>query len=388
MKWIKTIITSLTLVFILGTYAIAHYFFKKREIESYEAFYQKEEKTAREIIGSTFDSNTIEPNLNQERIKVLVVEGGGAKGLYALRILNYLEKKTGKPISELYDVMGGTSIGSLLVSLLSTPQDGKPKFTAREILDVFSKVAHTTLDPSLGRKILTGFGILSPILNNQKYIQKLEEVYGHIRLSETLNHLILYGFNYNSNQLIAFDNRGSPLNYADPLLYQLIGGTTSPWGFAPPNRLIFNYEHNPQFVGDAALVLNSPLFAIILEVSKIYPNKKLLITHITLSPKELEYTTDFNYFEGSAIALKYLRTFIGEARNQLIRHWIDILSKTTIYKFDNLLEVGINQNNEWSNIDSLDFSERNLKKIDKFARHILNVNKEALDAVASELLKD
>lgn len=388
MNWFKTIITSLSLLVLVGTFSVAHLIYKNHEMKSYEAFYQKEEKIAREVIGSSFNPETVEPNQNQERIKVLVIEGGGAKGLYALRILNYLEKKTGKPISELYDVMGGTSIGSLLVSLLSTPKDGKPKYTAREILDVFSKVAHTTLDPSWSHKILSGMGVLSPILNNQKYILKLEEVFGHTRFSETLNHLILYGFNYNSNKIITFDNRGAPLKDADPLLYQLIGGTTSPWGFAPPNKLIMNYEHNPQFIGDAALVLNNPLFAMVLEISKIYPNKKLLVTYITLSPKELEYTTDFAYYEGSIIALKYLRTFIGEARNQLIRHWIDILSRTTIYKFDNLLEIGIRQNEEWGDINSLDFSERNLKKIDKFARHILNVNKEALDSVVNELLQD
>ena len=42
---------------------------------------------------------------------------------------------------------------------------------------------------------------------------------------------------------------------------------------------------------------------------------------------------------------------------------------------------------EWREINSFDFSEKNIEKIDDFSKLILRENKEALDSLAIELLK-
>lgn len=388
MVFSRTIKVVVFISVIIGGFYVAHKIYRKKQLQSYEEFHREEDKLAQEIFESTKDKKNPKPDLEQERIKILVIEGGGAKGLYALRVLDYLEKKTGKPISQLYDVMGGTSIGSLLVSLLSIPKDGKPKFSAHEILDVFAKVAHKTLNPSLKQKILSGYGLLSPILANQKYIKELQSVYGNALLSDSLNHLILYGFNFNTNKIVPFHSRGESLDALNPLLYQLVGGTTSPFGIAPPNKVRLNFYSKPEFIGDAAHVINNPLLAIIFEVSKIYPNKKLLINFITLHPIEMGYTADFAFFSGEVEAIQDFPLYIQEGRNQLIRDYINTLAKSNVYKFDLLVEIGLRENSEWRDLDSFDFSEKNLTKIDEFSSLILNENKTVIDKVAKELLSD
>jgi hypothetical protein len=59
-----------------------------------------------------------------------------------------------------------------------------------------------------------------------------------------------------------------------------------------------------------------------------------------------------------------------------------------VYKFDLLVEIGLRENNEWRDLDSFDFSEKNLTKIDEFSSLILNENKSVIDKVAKELLSD
>lgn len=372
-----------------GSFFVANYFYKTQQIESYEKFYKEEEKLAHEILKPQWDQEDPDPNLKQERIKVLVIEGGGAKGLYALRVLDYLEKKTGKPISQLYDVMGGTSIGSLLVSVLSIPKENevsKPKYSAEQVLSVFSEVAQRTLEPNWKQKFLSGFGLLSPILQNQKFIKELQSVYGNMLFSDAINHLILYGYNFNTTKIIAFHNRGVALESADPLLYQLIGGTTSPFGIAPPNKVLLSPLYAPQFIGDAALVINNPLGALIFELTRLYPNKKFLINYIVISPKEVQDTANFPYYSGWIKAVSMFKVLMMQAQNQQIREAMQSLS--SIYKFDLLLEIGLDQNSEWVDINSFDFSKENLEKIDNFSKLILSQNKEELDHVATELLKD
>ena len=63
-------------------------------------------------------------------------------------------------------------------------------------------------------------------------------------------------------------------------------------------------------------------------------------------------------------------------------------SLASVYKFDLLLEIGLEQNIEWSNIHSFDYSEKNITKIDDFSKLILHENKDALDSIVDELLKD
>jgi hypothetical protein len=50
--------------------------------------------------------------------------------------------------------------------------------------------------------------------------------------------------------------------------------------------------------------------------------------------------------------------------------------------------MGLDQNNEWLEMNSFDFSKKNLEKIDDFSKLILSENKDVLDKVADELLKD
>ncbi|WP_108787787.1 patatin-like phospholipase family protein [Erythrobacter sp. Alg231-14] len=52
-------------------------------------------------------------------LKVLSLDGGGAKGVYTLGVLSELEAKTGKPLCELFDLIFGTSTGSIIASLIA-----------------------------------------------------------------------------------------------------------------------------------------------------------------------------------------------------------------------------------------------------------------------------
>jgi hypothetical protein len=367
-------------------YTLAHQIYKHKEITSHENFYKNEEKIALDVLNPLWNEPKPEVNLNQERIKVLVIEGGGTKGLYALRVLDYIEKKSGKPISELYDVMGGTSVGSLIVSMLSVPENGKPKYSAEDLITIFPISAQETLQPRFKQKILSGYGLFTPLLNNQNFIKLLQSFYGDIPFSKALNHLVLFGYNYSTTKVVAFHNRGELLESADPLLYQLVGGTISLFGLFPPNKVLLSPLFSPQFIGDAGFVLNNPIQPIMIDLVGMYPGKKFLITYIVIAPKEFPDTLNFPFYYGSIKALNILHPLILTAQNQQIRESLKTLS--SVYNFDLLLEIGLQQNKRWSNMNAFDFSNKKMQLIDAFAKLILQQNKEALDSVVEELLKD
>lgn len=65
--------------------------------------------------------------------KILSLDGGGFRGVISARILQEFEKKLGKPLYEYFDLVAGTSTGSLLAAGISL---GK---TADQLLELYQK---------------------------------------------------------------------------------------------------------------------------------------------------------------------------------------------------------------------------------------------------------
>jgi patatin-like phospholipase/acyl hydrolase len=260
------------------------------------------------------------------------------------------------------------------------------KYSARDVLDVFDDVAEKTLQPKLINKVLSGYGFFSPILENQKFILRLEEAYGDILFSQTLNHLILYSFNLNASKVMVMNNRGESLKKCNPVLYQLIGGTTAGYGIFPSNKVLLNDTGEGQFLVDAALIVNNPLLSMIIQVKKLYPNKKILVTYISLHTTDIAYRNKVRFYTGEIGSLKEYRLMIEHGRTQLINDYMNSLSSD--FNFDYLTEIGVKEDAQWQRMNSFDFSKENLKIIDDFAKDIVKRNQKELDAVAEELLSD
>lgn len=127
--------------------------------------------------------------------KILSIDGGGVRGIIPAVVLDDIEKRTGKPISELFDLMAGTSVGGMLALGLAVPknperQNSAPKYSAKE------------LGESLKRDLPTIFK--RPFLLNlpfgqflyRRYSQRgiesvLENYFGEARLSDALADVLI-----------------------------------------------------------------------------------------------------------------------------------------------------------------------------------------------------
>jgi hypothetical protein len=59
------------------------------------------------------------PDKFEPTFRILSLDGGGAKGFYTLGILDEIEKNTGKPLHACFDLIFGTSTGSIIAALLA-----------------------------------------------------------------------------------------------------------------------------------------------------------------------------------------------------------------------------------------------------------------------------
>jgi len=87
-----------------------------------------------------------------ETIRILSVDGGAIRGMCPATILAAMEEQSGQSISEMFHVIGGTSVGCVLTSGLSMPDDPdqpvhlwKPKYTGRDLVNTIYTEAQNIL---------------------------------------------------------------------------------------------------------------------------------------------------------------------------------------------------------------------------------------------------
>src|SRR3954454_2165256 len=87
-------------------------------------------------------------------MRILSIDGGGIWGLIPATLLDHIERKTGRPICELFDLIAGTSTGGIIALALTMPGDaGKPRWSAADLVGVYECGGGTIRARSLWRKI-------------------------------------------------------------------------------------------------------------------------------------------------------------------------------------------------------------------------------------------
>ncbi len=72
--------------------------------------------------------------------RILSIDGGGIRGIIPAMVLAHIEKKKGKPIAAMFDLISGTSTGGILALGLTIPgPGGKPKFSADQLVGLYEK---------------------------------------------------------------------------------------------------------------------------------------------------------------------------------------------------------------------------------------------------------
>src|SRR5688572_6661205 len=72
--------------------------------------------------------------------RILALDGGGIRGIIPAMVLAELERRTRRPIADLFDLIAGTSTGGILALGLVRPgPGGKPYHTARALVELYER---------------------------------------------------------------------------------------------------------------------------------------------------------------------------------------------------------------------------------------------------------
>lgn len=111
-------------------------------------------------------------------MRVLVLDGGGARGLFTLEVLRYIEISCGRPIRECFDLIVGTSIGAFIAGCIvagKTIDEMEADFVP--MVSTLARAAPTAT--SLVSRFLWGH-----VLDTQDFEAHLREMFGETTLAD------------------------------------------------------------------------------------------------------------------------------------------------------------------------------------------------------------
>ncbi|MBN1605842.1 MAG: patatin-like phospholipase family protein [Polyangiaceae bacterium] len=195
-------------------------------------------------------------------IRVLSIDGGGIRGIIPATVLAQLEQLAAKPISALFDLIAGTSTGGILALGLSAPGDGgMPKFTARELVDLYLEEGSTIFHRSLWKIVGSGYGVADEKYGSEGVEAVLKRRFGERRLSETLTPVLVPAYEIERRAPFIFKSSYArrppgPKTYDFPLWQVARATSAAPTYFEPCEILVSPTERYA--LVDGGVYANNP----------------------------------------------------------------------------------------------------------------------------------
>jgi uncharacterized protein len=149
---------------------------------------------------------------NQKR-RILSIDGGGIRGIIPGQILVILEDKlkakTGNEnarISDFFDLIAGTSTGGILTCSYLMPGENapgqavRPKFDARQVVDLYLKRGSEIFSIPLRHKLRTAGGILDEKYPAAPLEKALKDYFGDTKLSELVKPCLITSYDIKHRQ--------------------------------------------------------------------------------------------------------------------------------------------------------------------------------------------
>jgi predicted acylesterase/phospholipase RssA len=130
--------------------------------------------------------------MGSECYRVLGLDGGGIRGLIPAYVLKEIETRTGRPISELFDLVAGTSTGGILALGVTKPDEkGKPQFSASDMCELYLNDGTTIFPHSFLQEVKTLHGLADARYPAAPIERILAQRFGGTMLSQALTEVVI-----------------------------------------------------------------------------------------------------------------------------------------------------------------------------------------------------
>lgn len=175
------------------------------------------------------------------KLKILTLDGGGIRGIIPCAILTELEHLLGRPVSQMFDLIAGTSTGGIIGCGLNVPhpeQPGKPKYSAAALGELYEKNGAQIFKKQGG--VFSGMNkLFDESFTHEGLEALLLEYFGDTELRQTFTELLVTSYDIERRKPFYFLSRLAKTNPAEEnfLLRDIARSTSAAPTYFEPNPL-------------------------------------------------------------------------------------------------------------------------------------------------------
>ncbi len=265
-------------------------------------------------------------------IRILSIDGGGIRGILPAMLLASLERKTGQPVSQLFDIVAGTSTGGILALGLTRPDEsGQPAYSAEDMVALYEHEGERIFSSNLWHKIRS-----LGSLGTQKYPSAgvddvLQRYFGQTRLSHALTSLLVPSYEIERRVPFFFKSNAAQAQPThDFPMWQVARATSAAPTYFEPARIESARPGDYWALIDGGVFANNPAACALVEARSQFPE-----------------ATDFTVCSlGTGVLTR--RIAYDDARHWGVARWakpvldivLDSVSETVNYQLNQLLPAG------------------------------------------------
>lgn len=321
-------------------------------------------------------------------VKVLSIDGGGIRGIVPSMVLSDIEDITGERIVDLFDLIGGTSTGGLLAMGLTKPgEDGKPQYSAKDLMDLYEKHGKKIFHRSILRTLSSAWSLLDEKYSQRGLEKVLDDYFGETRLKEALKPLIIPAYEIESRSAWFFRSERAKVSpsYDFPMKVVARAASAAPTYFEPEK---IGTEDGIDYYAliDGGVYANNPALCTYIEARELFPDDTDFLV-VSLGTGELTRRIQYK-----------------DARDWGLAHWahpilnvvFDGQSDTVDYQMQKLLQHSGDRKRYFrfqtrldSGMDDLDdASEHNIRNLKIEAKEMIEKNAEEFKLLCDLLVGD
>lgn len=244
--------------------------------------------------------------------KILSIDGGGIRGVIPAVLLTEMEKRTGKAVSELFDLIAGTSTGGILaVGLVAPnrPENGSrspaPRFKASDLLALYEKQGEDIFKRSFCNKITSGWGWTNEMYPSDGIETVLENRFSDIQLKDALTEILVTSYEIEERRPYFFKSckaRENPRERNHFLRDVARATSAAPTYFEPAKvHTVGGPEARTRYLVDGGVFANDPAMCAYAEAISLgeSPDNVLLVSLGTgVSNEPIDYDQARNWGKG------------------------------------------------------------------------------------------
>jgi patatin-like phospholipase/acyl hydrolase len=314
-------------------------------------------------------------------VRVLSIDGGGIRGVIPAAVLTEIERRTGRTVSELFDLVAGTSTGGIIALALTAPgEHGAPRWRASDLLELYRREGEHIFSRSVWQRITSAEGVLDEKYPADGLEAALSKYFGDARLRDALTPVLVTAYELERRKPFFFRSRRAAADpvYDFPMREAARATSAAPTYFEPP-QLVNEADGERYALVDGGVFANNPSMCAYAEI--LSEDRRADVLVVSLGTGQLN--RPIHYADAKDWGL------LGWAR-QIFNVVLDGVSDTTDYELEQLLgperhaRLQIELIGASDDLD--DASPQNIANLETKARELIAANDAQIDQVCSALV--